>query len=126
MFESKSDTVRGIEARSVAGELGKAIGEARLPNLLRTQPGPDFWSEFTVWALAVAENLAMGNVPSEDRFKARWVNAAGSQNGEVMERGDLTVWRHLFQVARFAGHSVSRKIKRSYRDIPCALTDRLS
>ncbi len=91
-FESKSDTVRTVEVRAFVEKLDTTIRAAQLPCPIRSQSGPSFWGEFTSWAVAVASNLAAGNEPAGDRFKARWNSAPGQYNGEVMERGDLAIW----------------------------------
>lgn len=65
-FESKSEGVRGVEARAAAEKLADALHAARLPGPRPSVRGPGFWSEFVSWSLAVAGDLAAGKELSED------------------------------------------------------------
>jgi len=91
-FESKTASARAVEVRSIVEKSEHDIRAARLPVPRREVHGEAFWDEFVTWLMAVLENLAAGNEPATDRFKARWIELAPPNKGEAMERGDLAVW----------------------------------
>ncbi len=93
LFESKNKNIRGVEARAAVERLADAIRVARFPEPRRNVRGSEFWDEFVSWSLALAGNLAAGNEPAGDRFKARWTASPELPGCEVMEPGDFAVWR---------------------------------
>lgn len=70
-IEGEDNDVRAVEARAFAENIVDSIRFARLPPPRRDLRGAEYWNEFVAWALAAANNLAIGNEPAGDRFKAR-------------------------------------------------------
>lgn len=91
-IEKSRGSTRAIEARAFAAAHREDIRTSRLPPPRPVAPGSDFSSELVSWLLVAVDNLAAGNDPAEDRFKARWVPKDGMTSELAMARGHFRVW----------------------------------